>query len=350
MPNLDRLNPGPSLQLFPSCEALRARGSPARVEKKVELSYGSNSDRYCVAACRWAADAVAKRQVRARFAGMHSMTINAVLQRLVLSSPQPEPVAGFYCQAFGYQLTPDGDEYRCEGQHRSLWIRRGAANQLMESHFRFADADALERYVADLRSRGVSHTYARGAGLAVLSISDPDGRNIVFSAAPVASSSRTDSAHAGLPPARLQHYAIRTPDPKRLVEFYVQSLSFTLSDLVRDDAGELTAAFLRTDPEHHALAIFRAPDRRFDHFSCETLDWSSLRDWADQLASRSVRLVWGIGRHGPGNDTFFMVTDPDGNLAEISAELEMCAEERPVGHWKHCMETLNQWGVAILRS
>ena len=48
------------------------------------------------------------------------MTINAVLQRLVLSSPQPEAIASFYCRAFDYRLTQEGDECRCEGQHRSL--------------------------------------------------------------------------------------------------------------------------------------------------------------------------------------------------------------------------------------
>jgi hypothetical protein len=45
-----------------------------------------------------------------------------------------------------------------------------------------------------------------------------------------------------------------------------------------------------------------------------------------------------------------MVKDPDGNLAEISAELEVCAPDRPVGLWPHRPETLNQWGVAIMRS
>jgi catechol-2,3-dioxygenase len=84
--------------------------------------------------------------------------------------------------------------------------------------------------------------------------------------------------------------------------------------------------------------------------SCETRDWNALRDWADHMSQRSTKLVWGVGRHGPGNDTFFMVHDPDGNLVEISSDLESCAEDRPVGSWEHRMETLNLWGVAIMRS
>jgi hypothetical protein len=151
-------------------------------------------------------------------------------------------------------------------------------------------------------------------------------------------------------PARLQHYAVRHPTPQTLVDFYANEVGFVVSDLVRDAAGDLTAAFLRTDSEHHAFAIFRAPEKRFDHMSCETQDWTTLRHWADYMAQRSVKLVWGVGRHGPGNDTFFMVHDPDSNLAEISSDLEICADDRPPGLWEHRMETLNLWGVAIMRS
>jgi catechol 2,3-dioxygenase len=45
-----------------------------------------------------------------------------------------------------------------------------------------------------------------------------------------------------------------------------------------------------------------------------------------------------------------MVRDPDGNLAEISAEIEHCAEDRPAGLWPHEERTLNVWGKAIMRS
>jgi catechol 2,3-dioxygenase-like lactoylglutathione lyase family enzyme len=151
-------------------------------------------------------------------------------------------------------------------------------------------------------------------------------------------------------PARLQHFALRSPSPARLLEFYVGQLGFVLSDRVLDAAGELTAAFLRTDAEHHSLALFRAPESRFDHFSCEAPGWQQLREWADHMAGTGTDLAWGIGRHGPGNDTFLMVRDEDGNMAEISSDLEVCLPGRPAGVWPHRPQTLNQWGVAIMRS
>jgi catechol 2,3-dioxygenase len=277
------------------------------------------------------------------------MTINAGLLRLVLSSPEPVKVAGFYEDAFCYRKVLEANEWRCEAPGRSLWVRRGSANQLLESHFSFYESGGLAHYVAELEHRGVAHTYENDSLGCHVRVLDPDARSVCF----FAGDQTVLAGHRGLEKpasARLQHYALRSPAPQKLVDFYAQDLGFTVSDLVRDDAGSLTAAFLRTGAEHHTLAIFRSTEPRFDHFSCETQDWTALRDWADYMASRSVTLAWGIGRHGPGNDTFFMVNDPDGNLAEISSDLEVCADDRPVGTWEHRMETLNQWGVAIMRS
>lgn len=273
--------------------------------------------------------------------------INAVLQRLVLSSPHPEQLAQFYGRAFDYQVLVTGDQCRCEANGRSLWIRSGAPNQLVQSHFVFADTASLDRYAAGLEARGVRYRELELDESRFLVVNDPDDREVWFGTADASKSSfdTTDPR-----PARLQHYAVRHPTPQTLVDFYAHELGFVVSDLVRDAAGDLTAAFLRTDSEHHALAIFRAPQKRFDHMSCETQDWTTLRHWADYMAQRSVQLAWGVGRHGPGNDTFFMVFDPDGNLAEISSDLEICAQDRPAGVWEHRMETLNLWGVAIMRS
>ena len=115
------------------------------------------------------------------------------------------------------------------------------------------------------------------------------------------------------------------------------------------DAGSFT--YHDADGGHAIpLALFHAPVSCFDHQSFEAPDWASMKVWGDHMASLRVPIVWGIGRHGPGNDVFFMVRDPDGNLAEISAEIEHCEPGRPAGEWAHEERTLNLWGKAILRS
>jgi hypothetical protein len=59
---------------------------------------------------------------------------------------------------------------------------------------------------------------------------------------------------------------------------------------------------------------------------------------------------WGPGRHGPGNNLFLFINDPDDNWVEISAELEIVNETRPVWNRPHEERTLNKWGQAFLRS
>jgi hypothetical protein len=45
-----------------------------------------------------------------------------------------------------------------------------------------------------------------------------------------------------------------------------------------------------------------------------------------------------------------MVKDPDDNLVELSAELEVCDANRPTALWEHEERTLNLWGNAVMRS
>ena len=96
--------------------------------------------------------------------------------------------------------------------------------------------------------------------------------------------------------------------------------------------------------------MFRAPEARSDHLAYEARNWNDIRDWADHFAALEVPLFWGPGRHGPGNNLFIMVEDPDGNKVEISAELEFMHRHMPPRQWAHEERTLNLWGGAWMRS
>jgi catechol 2,3-dioxygenase len=68
------------------------------------------------------------------------------------------------------------------------------------------------------------------------------------------------------------------------------------------------------------------------------------------MARLRIPLWWGPGRHGPGNNLFFMVEDPDGHKVEFSAELERMPPEMAPRTWPHEQRTLNLWGSAWMRS
>jgi catechol 2,3-dioxygenase-like lactoylglutathione lyase family enzyme len=178
-------------------------------------------------------------------------------------------------------------------------------------------------------------------GKDAFALKDPDGRLVVFGMP------KEDPRTEGLP-ARLQHFVCATTQLPEMIGFY-QGLGMVESDRVLEKE-ELTASFLRSDPEHHSFAAFRAPDSRPDHHCYETNGWLDIRDWADRMGRLGIVLWWGPGRHGPGNNLFFMVEDPDGHKVEFSAELELMPKEMPHRTWPHEQRTLNLWGSAWMRS
>ncbi len=276
------------------------------------------------------------------------MELQATLRNIHLLSPDPQAMARFYSSTYGMSMHAEDGGFTCRGPARQVQITTGTVNQLGHARFGLGNTEAWHAFAQ--RVQGLDHQplpplcehFAKA-----IALRDPDGNLIVFSAP----GSDAATAHGpGVLPATLQHFALRTPNIAAMLAFYTEQLGFVLSDAVRDEEGNLRACFLRVDGLHHALALFFAPMSCFDHQSFEAPDWASMKTWGDHVATQRIPIVWGIGRHGPGNDVFFMVRDPDGNLVEISSEIEHCEPDRPAGEWAHEERTLNLWGKAILRS
>lgn len=277
------------------------------------------------------------------------------LKRLHLQSPQASALAHFYARAFGMTCHEVNGTWFCTQEGREVLLSEGQAGQLHYALFVIESLPEWETF------RRLTHDLPK-ANLAAypelpeasIGFMDPDQNCVVF----VLESERVQPlesisvvANKGpLPAAASQHFALRTQQVENMKRFYTEGLGFTLSDVVEDDLGQLKACFVRGNEMHHTLAFFGAPVTCFDHQSFETPSWDELKDWADHMGKLRIEIVWGVGRHGPGNDVFFMVRDPDGNLAEISSEIEICTDSRPVGQWKHEERTLNLWGKAIMRS
>jgi catechol 2,3-dioxygenase-like lactoylglutathione lyase family enzyme len=273
--------------------------------------------------------------------------IGAQLDHLCIESPDPKRLGAFFERIYNMRVSNlPGGFVLCEAPGRRVLIAAGVANQVSFFGYAFADARSLERCRAAALARGALAIASPSPvfGADAFAVRDPDGRIAVFGVrAPEA------SVVEALP-GRLQHVVFRSTNLDQLVDFYSTVMGFLVSDRVQDEAGTLRACFLRTDIEHHSLALFRSPESRLDHFSFETTDWEHIRRWADDFSVKRMPIFWGVGRHGPGNDLFFMVKDPDDNLVEVSAEIEQCPADRPMGIWPHEQRTLNVWGNAIMRS
>jgi catechol 2,3-dioxygenase len=272
----------------------------------------------------------------------------ACLDHLRRDSPAPERLAQFYGALLGDRVEPLGDEqWLVSGPGRQLVVGRGAAGAVPYFALRMQDGTHLQALRLEAEREGLapepspSPLFAPGA----FALRDPDGRRIVLGLP----HSRPEPDQSA-PAARLQHFVCATSRLTDMVAFYRDRLGMAESDRVLEAGDELTASFLRSDPEHHSFAAFRAAESRADHHCYETSGWMDIRDWADRMGRLGIALWWGPGRHGPGNNLFFMIEDPDGHKVEFSAELEVMSREAAARTWPHEPRTLNLWGGAWMRS
>ena len=270
----------------------------------------------------------------------------ARLHHLRRDSAEPERLARFYGELLDDRVEAlPGGEWLVQGHGRRLLVGRGTPAAVPWFALAMQDAAQLSSYAAALDRQGVAREPAvtplfRDGAFAV---TDPDGRRVIFGVP--ASTPETESTTS----ARLQHFVCASTRLDEMLRFYRDKLGLRESDRVLEGEA-LAAVFLRSDPEHHSFAAFRAPESRADHHCYETSGWMDIRDWADRMAKLRIPLWWGPGRHGPGNNLFFMIEDPDGHKVEFSAELERLPQEADFRTWPHEQRTLNLWGSAWMRS
>ncbi|MBN3802335.1 glyoxalase [Paraburkholderia sp. Ac-20336] len=270
----------------------------------------------------------------------------ARLHHLHIVSAEPRQLADFYRKQLDLVDVPSPDgRIVLTGPGRAVEISDSLSGRQPCSCF-VVDTEAD---LAALRQRLVARNVTCEPADSVLyrpgafMIRDPQGRCVSFGL--TAGSPSRD----GLP-ARLQHTVFQTTELERVVVFYTETVGYAISDEVVSDDGKTMVVFLRSDDEHHSLAFFQGSQNVWDHHCYETNEWNDIRDWGDRFARAEVPIFFGPGRHGPGDNLFFMVTDPDGNRLEFSAELVRVGVGDTPGVWPHNERTLNSWGRAWVRT
>ena len=274
-----------------------------------------------------------------------AVSAGAYLHHMQLQSGDPAALAAFYADTMdmtAQQLA--GGDWLCDGPSRRVLFTAGRNKRLGFAAFACRDAASLAALADRAAAGGVEIRPSPSPlfGAEAFAVADPDGNVIVFGLA------QQDASRAGLR-GPLQHLTLASQDPEAFERFYIDKLGLLLSDTVRDADGRLMVVWMRTNHEHHTLSCFRHATQGIDHHSYEAGDWSVIKDWCDRMGDRRIKLMWGPGRHGPGNNLFVFIEDPDGNWIEISAELEVI-HDRPAKVWPHEEHTVNLWGRGILRA
>ncbi len=154
-------------------------------------------------------------------------------------------------------------------------------------------------------------------------------------------------------PTKLGHLVLKVNDVQASAKFYQEVVGLTVSDWIDD-----RMVFLRSSSDHHDLALLQLPDHqvgkldieqaRIEHFSYHVKSIEEINAIATMLQKRGVEIDRGIGRHGPGDNTFIVFKDPDGNNVEFYSDMLQITEETPyqASTWSGGeMATFDQWNL-----
>jgi catechol-2,3-dioxygenase len=278
-----------------------------------------------------------------------ALQASACLHHLHFHTPDVDVMARFYADVMDMVASPRPDGSRLLiGPGRRILLSSGPANRLAHAGFAVRDReglDGLHQRATQKRLNPVivnAPLFTPGA----FAVTDPDDNLIVFG---LAAEPISEAPMAGRLRGSVQHLTIATRDVGAIEEFYAGRLGFGVSDRVVDPAGRVIAAFMRGNHQHHNIACILSGHAGIDHHAFEAGTWDAIRDWCDRFAAHGVDVVWGPGRHGPGNNLFVGIEDPDKNRIEVSAELEVI-HDRPAKEWPNVERTRNLWGRATIAS
>lgn len=161
----------------------------------------------------------------------------------------------------------------------------------------------------------------------------------------------TDVAMHRPRPTKLGHLVLKVRDIKKSVAFYTDVVGLEVSDWIDD-----RMVFMRCGADHHDLALLQLPDGHataspgvyasVEHFSYHLETYAELEMAARMLGARGIEIDRGIGRHGPGDNTFLVFRDPDGNNVEFYTDMTQITADRPYtpSVWDgRALETFDQW-------
>lgn len=270
---------------------------------------------------------------------------HAYLHHIGLYSSKPIELANFYKTVLDMQKIKSGSDWMMHGENRKILISKRSKSSFAFAAFACQDVRSLNLLRQSILSKGLKiiedkQSLFKKQNFAIL---DQDKNKVYFG---ISDKKKEPSSDLYGP---LQHITFSSKDVNGFIRFYRDILGFKVSDKVVNKNGDITTGFMRSNQEHHTIACFSSNKAGLDHHSYEAGTWEEIKNWCDHFGNEKIKLFWGPGRHGPGNNLFAFIEDSDKNKIEISGELEII-HDRPIKIWPHEPRTLNLWGKAFMRS
>lgn len=253
------------------------------------------------------------------------------IRRVALGVRELDAAVDFYTSTWGLDpvsRTPDLVHLAAAGSEEPfvLRLRRSDIDRLDLVTLAAQDRTAVDQVMARVEAAGCrvvgrpGPVDAPGGGYGGRFL-DPEGRvyEAVADAAPRQARRLRPTESV---PVGLSHVVLNTPDVADMQAFLVNVLGLRVSDYLEDKM-----VFLRCRELHHTVALARAPHVNVNHVAFEVLGVDEFMRATGRLLRAGHRLVWGPGRHGPGDNTFAYFSDPNRFIAEFTTGLEVIADE-----------------------
>lgn len=133
---------------------------------------------------------------------------------------------------------------------------------------------------------------------------------------------RRYSTH-GIGPNRMDHLNLITPDPAATRRQLEEIGGMRLSERMADDSLSWMYGGNR---QHHIIGLVRG-DPGLHHYSFELKDFGDYLQLGDLLDRFEKELLWGPGRHRPGDNTYAYYVDACGAMVECSGSMALIADD-----------------------
>ena len=268
------------------------------------------------------------------------------VSHVALKTRNVEHQATFYTNIVGLGETErdaTGRVYlRCNANHHAVVLVPSSESGIDHFALNVGDPKTLNAAATALTRAGISYETETPGELGQgpsLRLRDPDGYSVELIGG-MAQVSPNYGPRA-VQPRKLSHVTLLVDDCKRSGEFYSEVLGFRPSDWVDD-----IFLWMRCNPDHHGLAFAKTGSIRMHHFALEVIDFSYLVRQAEHLMQNGYTLLYGPGRHGPGQNQFEYFRDPEQNLIEFMCDMQQIWDDASYEPrvWNSKEIWVNLWG------
>ena len=127
----------------------------------------------------------------------------------------------------------------------------------------------------------------------------------------------------GVGPNRMDHLNLTTPDPIATRRQLETICGLRLSERMVDDSLSWMYGGNR---QHHIIGVVRGK-AGLHHYSFELREFSDYLKLGDLLDRFDKQMLWGPGRHRPGDNTYAYYIDSSGAMVECSGSMALIADD-----------------------